>query len=124
MLLMYRPVQKDIAVDIYATNTSTSGHTRTSMVTGVNLDDTVTYSVQYRTVTATVNGVIKSFPIDSPWGGSLMYFKLGRTTLLRTSGTRRATRPRCPSRRLPSATEGGRGRGLTPLAATPRILGT
>jgi hypothetical protein len=79
MPLMYRPALKDIAVDIYATNTSTSGHTRTSMVTGVNLSDTVTYSVQYsgNTVTATVNGVIKSFPIDSSWAGSPMYFKLG-----------------------------------------------
>ena len=79
MLLMYRPAQKDIAVDIYATNSSDSGHTRTSMVTGVNLGDTVTYSVQYSgsTITATVNGAIKSFPIDNSWAGSPMYFKLG-----------------------------------------------
>ena len=79
MLLMYRPGLKDIAVDIYATNTSTSGHTRTSMVTGVNLGDTVNYSIRYSgsTITATVNGVIKSFPIDSSWAGSPMYFKLG-----------------------------------------------
>ncbi|HEY0307757.1 MAG TPA: polysaccharide lyase family 7 protein [Acidobacteriaceae bacterium] len=86
MLIIYRPGNKDIAVDIYTSNTSTSAHSRTSLLTGVNLGDTVTYSIRYAgsTITTTVKDVttnsatqtLLSSP-DSTWTGTGVYFKLG-----------------------------------------------
>jgi hypothetical protein len=79
MLLIFRPSYNDIAVDIYTTNTSTSGHVRTEIATGITYGTTFNYTIKYsgNTITATVNGNTMSFPIDSSWAGSSVYFKLG-----------------------------------------------
>ncbi|HEY0308260.1 MAG TPA: polysaccharide lyase family 7 protein [Acidobacteriaceae bacterium] len=79
MLLVYRPSSNDIAVDIYNTNSSTSTHTRTSVATGITLGSTFTYKIVYlaNTMAVTVNGSTQSFPIDSSWANTPVYFKLG-----------------------------------------------
>jgi len=79
ILLVYRPSYNDIAIDIYTTNTSTSGHTRTSIASGISLGSTFTYKLVYlaNTLTVTVNGATQSFPIDSSWANTPVYFKLG-----------------------------------------------
>lgn len=86
MLIIYRPAYKDIAVDVYTTNGSSSAHPRTSLLTGVSLGDTVTYSIHYAgsTITTTAKDVttnaatqtLISSP-DSTWAGTGVYFKLG-----------------------------------------------
>ncbi len=86
MLIIYRPAKKDIAVDVYTSNSSSSAHPRTSLLTGVNLGDTVTYSIRYAgsTITTTAKDVttnsatqtLISSP-DSTWAGTSVYFKLG-----------------------------------------------
>lgn len=78
MLLMYRPTQKDIAVDIYS-SLGSSSHLRTSMVQNVNLGDAISYSITYKnnSMTVIVNGKSQTFAIDPTWAGTPMYFKLG-----------------------------------------------
>jgi hypothetical protein len=86
MLIIYRPAYKDIAVDVYTSNASTSAHPRTSLLTGVSLGDTVTYSIHYagNTITTiakdvTTNSVTQTLisSPDSTWTGTGVYFKLG-----------------------------------------------
>jgi hypothetical protein len=79
MLLVYRPALNDVAVDIYTTNTSSSAHTRTSVATGITLGSAITYKIVYsaNTIAVTVNGNTQSFPIDSSWANTPVYFKLG-----------------------------------------------
>lgn len=78
MLLLYRPAQKDIAVDIYSTYGS-STHSRQSFLAGVNLGDPIAYTIAYKgnTISVTVNGTTKAYTIDSSWANTPMYFKLG-----------------------------------------------
>jgi len=79
MLLNYLPKTQSIDVDIFTTNTSTSGDVRTPIITGVGIGSVITYKLVYsgNTITATVNGVTQSFPIDSSWANTPVYFKLG-----------------------------------------------
>lgn len=78
MLLIYRPAQKDIAVDIYTTYGG-SAHSRQSLLTGVNIGDPISYTIAYKgsTINVTVNGVTKAYTIDASWANTPMYFKLG-----------------------------------------------
>lgn len=78
MLLIYRPAQKDIAVDIYSSYGS-STHSRQSFLTNVNPGDPIAYTIAYKgsTIAVTVNGTTKSYPIDPTWANTPMYFKLG-----------------------------------------------
>jgi uncharacterized repeat protein (TIGR01451 family) len=78
MLLLYRPSQKDIAVDIYS-SLGSSTHTRTSLVQNVKIGDAITYSIAYKnnSMTVTVNGTTQTYAIDPTWAGTPMYFKLG-----------------------------------------------
>jgi len=83
MLLAYRSTYNDIIVDIYTTNTSTSGHVRTSLIQNVHLGDSFRYSINYSGSTMTVtaadgsNTNTMSFPIDPSWAGTGVYFKAG-----------------------------------------------
>ena len=83
MLLAYRSTYNDMIADIYTTNTSTSGHVRTSLIQNVHLGDSFSYTIKYSgstmTVTATdgSNTNTMSFPIDPSWAGTPVYFKAG-----------------------------------------------
>jgi hypothetical protein len=78
MLLLYRPTQKDIAVDIYS-SLGSSTHTRASLVQNVKIGDPIAYSIAYKntSMTVTVNGTTQTYTIDPTWAGTPMYFKLG-----------------------------------------------
>ena len=78
ILLLYRPTQKDVAIDIYS-SLGSSTHTRTSMVQNVKIGDAISYSLTYKNnlLNVTVNGTTQSFAIDPSWAGTPMYFKLG-----------------------------------------------
>lgn len=78
-LVLYRPVQHDVAIDIYAASTSGSAHTRTQIVPNVNLGDPIAYTLAYDAgvLTATVNGITQSFKTGPTWSGVPLYFKLG-----------------------------------------------
>ncbi len=85
MLLLYRKSKKDVAVDIYATNAAGSTHLRTPLLTGVEMGDTISYSIRYIGDTITTNakdvttGSEKMLvsPIDASWVGAPVYFKIG-----------------------------------------------
>lgn len=87
-LLVYRPATRDIAVDVYSTNSSGSGHTVSVLVRNVNLQDSINYSasVSGSTFTATVNGVAHSSTLDASWVGAPLYFKLGAYHLAPNTG--------------------------------------
>jgi hypothetical protein len=78
-LLLYRPRQRDVAIDVYAANATGSAHTRTPLATDVSLGDTITYSLglQSGVLTATVDGITQSTAIGPTWSGVPLYFKLG-----------------------------------------------
>jgi hypothetical protein len=77
-LLMYRPAMHDVALSLYSTLTSGISQ-RTSIVGGIGLNDKIVYSMNYlgNTLTITVNGIMRSFPVDASWSATPMYFKLG-----------------------------------------------
>jgi len=78
MLLIYRPANHDVQVVTYTINGGSTA-TRATVVTGVNLGDTITYSIHYSgsVVTTVVNGVTNTYSVDSSWAGTPVYFKLG-----------------------------------------------
>jgi hypothetical protein len=78
ILLLYRPAQKDIAIDIYS-SLGSSSHTRTSIVQNVKIGDAISYSMTYKnsSLNVTVDGTTQTFPVDPSWAGTPMYFKLG-----------------------------------------------
>ncbi|MBI3777020.1 MAG: polysaccharide lyase family 7 protein [Gammaproteobacteria bacterium] len=89
MLLLYRKSKKDVVVDIYAKNPPTTTpptHTRTPILTGVEMGDTIRYSIQYigDTITTKAEDVTTqsgeqtdSQILDPSWAGALVYFKVG-----------------------------------------------
>jgi hypothetical protein len=78
VLLIYRPANKDIEVQIAPTLTSSSSN-RTEIATSINLAAPITYSMTYAgsNLSVTVNGNTLNFPIDSSWAGQSVYFKAG-----------------------------------------------
>lgn len=79
MLLIFRPAYNDIQVIVYTTNGG-SAYTRTTVVTGVNIGDSISYSINYSgtTITTTVDGTPYVYSgVDSTWTGTGVYFKLG-----------------------------------------------
>ena len=77
-LMIYRPVQRDVALSLYTTLSSGTSQ-RTSLIGNIGLNDKITYTLNYsgNVLTTTVNGVVRSFAVDSSWTGTPMYFKLG-----------------------------------------------
>ena len=83
VVLQYRPGSSEVALQLYATPTSSSS-TITPILTGVSLGDSITYTLQYsgNTVTATVTdntahtNASQNFSVSS-WAGTRVYFKLG-----------------------------------------------
>ena len=78
VLLIYRPANHDIEVQLAPTPTSSSS-TRTEIATAINLNSPITYSITYSgsTLSVTVNGNTLTFPIDPSWNTQPVYFKLG-----------------------------------------------
>ncbi len=82
VVLQYR-TSGTISLQLYATPTATSS-TNTTLLSGVSLNDAITYTLQYsgNTVTATVNDVTKGTSSTTPfsvpsWAGQPVYFKVG-----------------------------------------------
>lgn len=85
VILLYRPAPiSDVAVQIYPSPTDSSTSARTSILTGVALNDKLTYSIDYRgnNLVITVNDVTKNTTKTStfdetPWATQPVYFKIG-----------------------------------------------
>ena len=86
MLLLYRRLTNDVVVDIYATNITGSNHLRTPILTGVEMGDTINYSIRYigDTITTKAEDVTtmsgektNSQTLDPSWAGAPVYFKIG-----------------------------------------------
>ena len=82
VVLEYR-TSGTISLQLYATPTATSA-TITTLLSGVSLNDSITYTLAYsgNTVTATVNDVTRGTSSTTPfsvpsWAGQSVYFKLG-----------------------------------------------
>jgi hypothetical protein len=86
MLLTWEPAYNAVFVVVYDTNAENSTSTKTQLLSGVSLGDTLTYSIQYSgsTINTTVKDVTTgsstaslSSPIGSTWTGTPVYFKFG-----------------------------------------------
>ena len=83
VVLQYRPGSREVAVQIYSTPTSSSS-TITPILTGVNLNDTITYTMHYSGTSLTITvtdstthtNASQNFTL-SAWAGTPVYFKLG-----------------------------------------------
>ena len=91
IILLYRPGYNDIEIQVENTSAATSS-TRTELVTGVSMGDTITYSLTYSAPSLTAAGTIKviatdtttnstlgtkTIAADSSWSSQGQYFKLG-----------------------------------------------
>jgi hypothetical protein len=83
VVLQYRPGSSEVAVQIYATPTSSSSAI-TPILTGVDLNDTIAYTIQYSASSLTITvtdstahtNASQNFTLSS-WAGTPVYFKLG-----------------------------------------------
>lgn len=91
IILLYRPGYSDIEIQVENTSAATSS-TRTELVTGVSLGDTISYSLTYSAPSLSGAGTItvlatdtttnsslgtKTIAVDSSWSSQGQYFKLG-----------------------------------------------
>ena len=92
LLLIFMPASNEVAIQVETTSAATSD-TRTALITGANLGDTISYSLTYSAPSTSAAGTVtvwakdvtngnstlgtQTITIDSSWSSQGQYFKLG-----------------------------------------------